>query len=179
MIKMDESAVIEKICTVCSEPKPESEYYRDKTKADGRKLSCKTCDNISQKTRRDRRRQREAEETKQIESCKADIKKGRTVPFTWQHVDSIIQQIGETENQITAERMERNRRILQAKDESDRTIRSLNRRQVKLFGMLEKFARVKYIGGALLVKELRHGRVRIAGGEVEIEPFLDKVKNES
>ena len=114
-----ESAVIEKLCTICGKPKPESEYYRDKTKADGRKLSCKMCDNESQKTRRDGQRQRAAEEAKQIESCKADIKKGRTVPFTWQHIDSIIQQIGETETQITAERTERNRRILQAKDESD------------------------------------------------------------
>jgi len=168
---MDESGEPKKLCAKCGKVKPLSEFCKNATKKDGRESACKGCANSSRNLRRT------SEAVKTI-TDNADAIKSKTAAssvIAWNHIGSIVRQIGEIENQISAERTERNRRILRAKDESDQAIRSLNKQQLKLYEMLEEFARKRYGGTTLVVKKVEFGLVRIVGDEVEVSPFLDKI----
>jgi len=88
---------------------------------------------------------------------------------TWEHVDSVLQELGEIGTNIKAERAKRNQRILEIKDKSDAIIKKLERREAILFQVLQGFAEKHYSPHTLSVKTFKYGRIRIDNGVVEVE----------
>ena len=88
---------------------------------------------------------------------------------TWEHVDSVLQELGEIGTNIKAERAQRNQQILKIKDKSDAVIIKLERREAILFQVLQAFAEKHYCAHTLSVKTLKYGRIRIDDGIVEVE----------
>ena len=87
---------------------------------------------------------------------------------TWKHIDSVLEELGEIANDAKTERAKRNQLILKIKAESDVITKTLERREVTLFQVLQVFAEEHCLPGMLSVREFKHGRVRIDDGIVEV-----------
>jgi len=81
----------------------------------------------------------------------------------------LLRELCEAELALKPETTNRNRRILQIKDESDGVIEKLKNRSANLFRLLEKYAVGEAHSYGLKLKTLRFGTVRVLDGECNID----------
>lgn len=168
-----------KRCSCCGEVKPVSDFFKAKARKDGLTGQCKLCMKIAGATGATLKAQTQANEPAGLQ---ANEPAGLIAPDgvdlsigTWSQADSVLREICEVELALKAAVVNRNRRILKIKNDSDIAVNVFKKQRQGLFAAIERFALGEQQFVGMKLKVLRFGTIRAWDGECDIELSLAQV----